>query len=63
MEYEVYKITVTHYMQFENGDKINLEDPIVCQQILPYGNYGGSSIILNEMFDRLKTFALERAKK
>ena len=63
MDFEVYKITITHYMQSEDGDTFDIEDPIVCQQMLPYGNYGGSSIILNEMFDRLKTFALERAKK
>ena len=29
MMQEVYKIIVTHYMQDENGEKYELEEPIV----------------------------------
>ena len=33
IEHEVYKITVEHYIQLENEDKFELEEPIICQYI------------------------------
>ena len=61
MVQEVYKIIVTHYMQDEDGEKYELEEPIVCQHIWDR-TYGGSGVILNRMFDEAKAFALRRAK-
>ena len=61
MVQEVYKIIVTHYMQDENGEKYELEEPIACQYICDRA-YGGSGVILNRMFDETKAFALRRAK-
>ena len=62
IEHEVYKITVEHYIQLENEDKFELEEPIICQYISTDINLGGSCIVLNEMFDKIKAYALERAK-
>ena len=61
MVQEVYKIIVTHYMQDENGERFEIEEPIVCQHICDR-TYGGSGVILNRMFDEAKAFALRRAK-
>lgn len=48
-------------MQDEDGEKYELEEPIVCQHICDR-TYGGSGVILNRMFDEAKAFALRRAK-
>lgn len=61
MVQEVYKITVTHYLQDEDGERFEIEEPIVCQHIWDR-TYGGSGIVLNRMFDEAKAYALERAK-
>ena len=61
MVQEVYKITVTHYLQDEDGERFELEEPIVCQHIWDR-TYGGSGVILNRLFDEAKAYALERAK-
>ena len=61
MVQEVYKITVTHSLQDEDGERFEIEEPIVCQHIWDR-TYGGSDVILNRMFDETKAFALRRAK-
>ena len=58
---EVYKITVTHYLEDEDGERFEVEEPIICKHIWDR-RYGGSGIVLNQMFDETKAYALERAK-
>lgn len=61
MVQEVYKITVTHYLQDEDGKRFEVEEPIICQHIFDR-TFCGQGIILNQMFDRMKAYVLERAK-
>lgn len=61
MVQEVYKITLTHYIQDEEGEKCELEEPIVCQHIWDR-TFCGHEIILNKMFDSMKAYVLERDK-
>lgn len=58
---EVYKIIVTHYLQDEDGERFEIEEPIICKHILDRRD-GGSGIVLNRMFDEAKAYALERDK-
>ena len=61
MVQEVYKITVTHYLQDEDGKRFEVEEPIICKHIWDR-RYGGSVIVLNRIFDEAKAYALGRAK-
>lgn len=61
MTQEVYKITLTHYIQDEKGEKFEIEEPIICQHIVER-TFCGHGIILNQMLDRVKAYVLERAR-
>ena len=61
MVWEVYKITVTHYLQDGDDKMFEIEEPIICKHMFDR-RYGGSGIVLNRIFDEAKAYALERAK-
>ena len=59
---EVYQITVEHYMQYGDGTKARLDQPIVIKGI--YDRCGASAaILLNDMFDKLKDYALSKVRE
>lgn len=58
IEQEIYTITVEHYMQDEKGKKHRLEEPIKIKSIYDRSYGHNAAILLNEMFDKLKRYAL-----
>lgn len=63
MTREVYKIVVQHYMEDDEGNKIMLDEPIVCQNIYDKSYTIGhpESVVLNDMFNKIRAFVLEKA--
>jgi hypothetical protein len=58
--FEAYRLTLTHYAVNEvTGEKFKLDDPIATEQMFDR-RYGGSPIILNRMFDKMKSYVLEK---
>ena len=60
MTQEVYKIVITHYMQDDKGNRMTLDEPIVCQNIYDR-TFGSPVVLLNNMLDRIKEFVLRKA--
>ncbi len=66
MAREVYKIVVSHYMEDDEGNKIMLDEPIVCQNIYDksYTIIGHpESVVLNDMFNKIMAFVLGKAAR
>lgn len=61
IEQEIYTITVEHYMQDEKGERHRLEEPIKINSIYDRSYGYNTAILLNEMFDKLKHYALLKA--
>ena len=59
---EVYRLTLTHYMLLENGEKVKLDEPIIIQNVACHG-FGNIPFLLNRMFDELKVYALNTMVK
>ena len=59
MGQEVYKIVLTHYFQDDEGNKVQLDEPIVIQNIYDR-MFGNSTVLINEMFEKLKDFTLRK---
>ena len=58
--FEAYRLTLTHYAVDEaTGEKFRLDLPIATEQVFDR-RYGGSPIILNRMFDEMKSYVLEK---
>lgn len=58
--FEAYRLTLTHYAVNEvTGEKFRLDDPICTEQMFDR-RYGGSPIILNRMFDEMKSYVLAK---
>lgn len=58
--FEAYRLTLTHYAVNEiTGEKFKLDDPIAIEQVFDR-RYGGSPIILNQMFDEMKSYVLAK---
>ena len=60
--FEAYRLTLTHYAVNEvTGEKFKLDDPIATEQMFDrrYGG-GGRPIILNRMFDEMKSYVLTK---
>ena len=60
MMQEVYQITVTHYMQDDEGKRIKLGEPIICNAIYER-RFGNVSVLLNQMLDEVKNYVMRRA--
>lgn len=60
MMQEIYQLTLTHYMQDEEGNRIRLEEPVVCNSIFDR-RFGNPVIVLNEIFERTKEYVLRKA--
>ncbi len=60
---EEYRLVLTHYaVDKTTGERIKLDDPLCIEQVFDR-RYCGSPILLNRMFDELKTYALARAER
>jgi len=60
MMYEAYRLTLTHYLVVpESGEKIKLDDPVVVEQAFER-RYAGSPIVLNRIFDEMKSYVLAK---
>lgn len=60
---EAYKLTFSHYaVDEESGKRIKLDEPIVVQQIFDR-RYGGGTMVLNYMFEQMKSFVLKKASE
>ena len=57
---EFYQLTLTHYMQDEEGNRIKLDEPIVCNTIIDR-RFGNPVILLNEIFEKTKEYVLRKA--
>ena len=61
---EAYRLVLTHYAVNEGtGERIRLDLPISVEQIFDrkYWEHGGTPIVLNKMFDEMKTYILLKA--
>lgn len=61
---EAYRLVLTHYaVDEETGERFKLDLPISVEQIFDrkYWEYGGAPIVLNKMFDEMKTYILLKA--
>lgn len=61
---EAYRLVLTHYAVDEKtGERIKLDLPISVEQIFDrkYWEHGGRPIVLNKMFDEMKTYILLKA--
>lgn len=57
---ETYRLVLTHHMvDKETGERIKLDEPICTEYVIDH-TYGGVPILLNRMFDELKSYALSR---
>ena len=57
---EVYRLTLSHYaIDEESGEKFKIDDPVVVQQVFDH-RYGGVTIVLNRMFEQMKSFVLNQ---
>lgn len=63
MTREVYKIVVSHYMEDDEGNKIMMDEPIVCQNIYDKSCIIGhpESVVLNDMLNKIRAFVLGKA--
>lgn len=60
---EEYKLVLTHYaVNMTTGEHIKLDEPLCIEQVFDQ-RYGGSSILLNRMFDELKAYALAKLER
>ena len=60
---EAYRLVLTHYMVDKTtGEHIKLDDPLCIEHVYDR-EYCGSPILLNRMFDELKTYALARVER
>ena len=60
---ETYKLVLMHYAVDETtGDHIKLDEPLCIKNVFDR-KYCGSPILLNRMFDELKTYALARVER
>lgn len=57
--YEVYRLTLTHYIDAD-GTKIQIEEPLVVAMAYDR-RYGNVPIILNRMIDMMRGEMLRRA--
>ena len=60
---EEYKLVLTHYaVNMTTGERIKLDEPLCIEQVFDR-TYGGSPILLNHMFDELKSYALAKLER
>lgn len=58
--FECYELVLQHYMlDKESGERFRIEEPIGITQVFDR-RYGGSPIIINRMFDEMKSHVLAR---
>ena len=58
---EIYRLRLDHFMMdMENGERHNLEEPLIVQMILDR-RYAPQAICLNNMMDMMKAELLRRA--
>lgn len=60
---EVYTLTLTHTFLTKDGMSCNIESPLVLQHCAPRFEHWGSSIIVDEMMDKMKHALLERIRE
>lgn len=62
--HEVYELVLKHYACDKDGLRPQLlEEPIHIKQMINYSlNFNGKSFVINDMFNRLKSFVLEKIK-
>ena len=59
--FERYKIILCHEYSDSDGQLHNIEEPLCVSYVVVRGEkYGGESIMINEMMDRLKQALLQR---
>ena len=56
---EVYRLTLEHYLNDEDGNKHHLEDPLVVKAIYDR-RYGSVPYLLNHMLDMMKDTVLRK---
>ena len=58
--FECYELVLQHYMlNKESGERLRIEEPIAVMQIFDR-RYGGKPIVINQMFDEMKSHVLAR---
>lgn len=63
IEYEEYRLVLTHTYVNEDGKRIALEDPVEVTHIFPAGDIRRIlpvSICINDMMDRMKEYILRK---
>lgn len=64
IEYEEYRLVLTHTYVNEDGKRIALEDPVEVRHMFPAGENRmvlPVSICINDMMDRMKEYILRKA--
>ena len=61
MNYERYRLVLYHEMIIDDKN-ISLDEPVVTEYIVDK-SYGVTSIVINEMIERLKNYILQRLTK
>ena len=59
---EVYKLTFEHYI-VDDGEKINIDEPISTQCVVCMGNGISVPIVLNSMIEKMRNYLLEMVKQ